>query len=173
MLPVLFPRLRVHWFAMPVAPLATDKPAIVFHAAMMTVENFGFMTFYYDIWGATPHDAVCEDTRFAVGFMAMTCFCVAFLCIGMAYGGYMADNSLFALYWLAHLVGGACYTACTVLVPMARWADDGKACAALNPVNGDRLEVVYYMHAALYMVYVGSMLSITYYSFLKPTFFAP
>ena len=71
-----------------------------------------------------------------------------------------------------HLVGGACYTACTAMVPLARFSDDGKACAALNPVNGDRLEAVFYLHAALYLVYVGGMLSITYFSFLKPTFFA-
>ena len=55
---------------------------------------------------------------------------------------------------------------------MARWADAGKACALLSPVNGDRLEIVYYLHASLYLVYVGSMLSILYFSFLKPTFFA-
>ena len=28
------------------------------------------------------------------------------------------------------------------------------------------------MHAALYLVYVGGMLSITYFSFLKPNFFS-
>ena len=39
-------------------------------------------------------------------------------------------------------------------------------------VKGDRTKLVYVAHAALYMVYVGGMLSITYFSFLKPTFFA-
>ena len=157
---------------MAVSPLPEDKPKLVFHAAMMTIQNIGFMMMYYDIWGDTSPDFVCKDTREAVGFMALTCFCVAFLCVGMGFGGYIADTTTFALYWLLHLVGGACYTACTFMIPIARWSDDGKACAALTPVNGDRLEVVYYMHAALYMVYVGGMLSITYFSFLKPTFFS-
>merc|ERR1712190_600652 len=102
----------------------------------------------------------------------MTCFCVAFLCVGMGFGGYTDDIVTFALYWLLHLVGGACYTICTFLVPIARFSDDGKLCAAYAPVNGDRIEVVYYMHAALYFVYVGGMLSITYFSFAKPTFFS-
>ena len=84
---------------------------------------------------------------------------------------------------------------------MARWSDKGKACAELSPLNGERLEMAYIMHAALYLVsepsqcctpivhrvhlshdlllgttnhqvYVGSMLSITYFSFLKATFFS-
>ena len=46
-------------------------------------------------------------------------------------------------------------------------ADDGEACADLSPVTGERARVVYYTHAALYLVYVGGMLSITYFSFLK------
>ena len=59
------------------------------------------------------------------------------------------------------------YTASTVIVPIAHWGDDGRDCHDLNPVNGDRLSSVYYLHAALYVVYVGSMLAITYFSFLK------
>ena len=35
---------------------------------------------------------------------------------------------------------------------------------------GLTLVSVYYVHAALFMVYVWMMLSITYYSFIKPTF---
>jgi hypothetical protein len=240
--------------------------------------------------------------------MALTCFCVAFLCVGMGFGGYTDDVFVFTLYWLLHLVGGACYTVCTIMVPLARFSDDGqcnacahrgknmwpvpvcpslslthspapmsthahpqtsgahrppcrhgrgsctpcwqrfsfavlstfplptsiiqdsptpsislshsfslslvpsslfscsvsvsysiaaswhvsptprslppacrhgpghaagKDCAATSPHNGgDRLEAVYVMHAALYLVYVGGMLSITYFSFLKPNFFS-
>jgi len=157
---------------------AADKPKILFHAAMMAIQNFGFFVMYWDLWGFTPGAPavgpdVCEDTRFATGFMALTCFCVAFLCVGMGFGGYTDDVFVFTLYWLLHLVGGACYTVCTIMVPLARFSDDGKDCAASSPVNGgDRLEAVYIMHAALYLVYVGGMLSITYFSFLKPNFFS-
>ena len=61
--------------------LPADKPKIVFHAAMMAIQNFGFFIMYFDIWGATPMGAtgteVCDDTRFAVSFMALTCFVVS------------------------------------------------------------------------------------------------
>jgi hypothetical protein len=160
---------------MPVRSSAEDKPKIVFHAVMMAIQNFGFFTMYYDAWGATPGPVgdtdPCEGTRSAISFMAMTCFAVAFLCVGMGFGGYTDDATVFALYWFAHLVGGACYTVATVTVPTERWSDEGKQCAELSPVNGDRIAIVYYMHAALYLVYVGGMLSITYFSFVKPTYF--
>lgn len=158
---------------MPVKSLPEDKPKLVAHAVMMSIQNFGFMYFYFSIWGATPADAVCEDTRGAVSFMAMTCFFVAFLCVGMAFGGYVDDVTTFALYWFAHLAGGGAYTIATFAIPIARYSEDGKACAALAPVVGDMTEVVYAVHAALYFVYVGGMLSITYFSYVKPTFFAP
>ena len=160
---------------MAIKSLPQDKSKIVFHASMMMIQNFGFLMMHYDIWAATPgptsHSDPCEDTRFAVAFMALTCFCVAFLCVGMAFGGYTDDSCTFSLYWLAHLVGGACYTICTVIIPMARFSDAGTECAALSPVNGDRLQAVYVAHALLYFVYVGGMLSITYFSYVKPTFF--
>jgi hypothetical protein len=158
---------------MAVKSLPEDKPKIVFHAAMMSIQNFGFMMMYWDTWGFTSGAAVCEGTRFVVAFMAMTCFAVAFLCVGMGFGGYTDDEATFALYWIAHLAGGACYSYvyATFAIPLEIFGDDGKACAALSPVNGDRMKVVWYMHAALYLVYVGGMLSITYFSYVKPTFF--
>ena len=76
-----------------------------------------------------------------------------------------------ALYWIAHAVpavGG--YTTCTFLIPIARFSETGVACAALAPVPGSIVQVVYIVHAALYFCYVGNMLSVTYFSFLKPTF---
>lgn len=155
---------------MPVASLVEDKPKIVFHAAMMAIQNFGFFIMYYDLWGATPYGDACEDTRNATGTMALTCFSVAFLCVGMGYGGYTDDKILFTIYWFLHLAGGLSYSYCTVAVPLARFSDDGKECAGLAPVNGDRVRAVWIMHAAYYLGYVYSMLSITYYSFLKPTF---
>lgn len=155
---------------MAVASLPEDKPKIAFHACMMAIQNFGFFTMYFDIWGATPAAATCAETRFAVGFMAMTCFYVAFMCVGMGFGGYTDDGFVFAVYWFGHLLGGGAYTICTFLVPLARFSPEGAACAALNPIGGSRLQVVYVAHAALYFVYVGGMLSITYFSYLKPTF---
>ena len=145
----------------------SDKPKIAFHATMMAIQNFGFMIFYFEIWGATPYATVCGPTRYATGMMALTCFCVAFLCVGMGYGGYISDRLMFAFYWFMHLIGGSFYTASTVIVPLAHFSADGTACAALSPVNGERLTAVYTMHAALYLVYVGGMLSITWFSFLK------
>jgi len=158
---------------MPVAALAVDKPKIVAHAAMMAVQNFGFMLLYNSIWGATPFDATCDSTRFAVGFMVLSCFGVSFLCIGMGMGGYTEDSFFFPFYWLAHAfvaVGGYC--SCTYLIPVARFSEEGEACAALSPVNGERTEYVFYLHAALFWVYVYSMLSVTYYSWAKATFFS-
>ena len=157
---------------MKVQPLEEDKPKIFAHAAMMAVQNFGFMLLYYGIWGATPFDDTCDSTRFAVGFFTLSCFCVAFLCIGMGMGGYSGDGCLFAFYWIVHAivaVGG--YSSCTYLIPVARFSVEGEACAALAPVNGERLTYVFYLHAALYFVYVYSMLSVTYYSWAKKTFF--
>eukprot|EP00466_Bigelowiella_natans_P003888 jgi/Bigna1/71074/fgenesh1_pg.14_\ len=156
---------------MVVKSLPQDKPKIVFHAAMMAIQNFGFMIFYYDIWGQTPHDSKCQSTRDAVAMMSVTCFCVAFLCVGMAFGGYTDDQFVFALYWFAHLAGGAAYTICTITIPIARYSSKGKDCAALAPLTGDRIEIIYILHALLYFVYVGGMLSITYFSFIKPTYY--
>jgi len=162
-----------------VMSLPEDKPKIVFHAAMMCVQNMGFFVMYYDIWGDTPyHFNGCHGIRQAVGYMALTCFCVGFLCVGMGFGGYTDDFGVFWLYWLLHLVGGASYSICTVLIPRAMYSDDGQDCLRYDEgpysrVNGERLEYVYYLHAVLYLVYVGSMLSITYFSFAKPSFIKP
>ena len=168
-----------------VVSLPADKPKIVWHAAMMAIQNWGFFHMYWDLSGFTPgpvdtpiaigdemHSDPCKSTRDACSFMSLTCFFVGFLCVGMGFGGYTDDFKVFWLYWLLHLVGGACYTVCTILVPLARFSDVGKKCAELSPVNGDRVELVWIVHAALYLVYVGGMLSITYFSFLKPTFFS-
>jgi len=151
----------------PIAPLPEDKPKIAFHGAMMAIQNFGFFIMYWDIWGATPYDDVCDSTRYATGMMSLTCFAVAFLCVGMAMGGATSDFYTFTLMWFLHLIGGSMYTACTVAVPAARYSTDGEKCAKLAPVNGDRSDAVYLMHAFLYLFYVGGMLSITYFSFLK------
>ena len=45
---------------MPVRSLPEDKPKIVFHAAMMVIQNFGFFTMYFDAWGASPKAETCE-----------------------------------------------------------------------------------------------------------------
>ena len=98
-----------------------------------------------------------RSTRYATGCMALTCFCVAFLCVGMALGGATSDYYTFLVMWYLHLVGGSMYTACTVIVPIARFSEDGEDCAKLSPVNGDRLYAVYILHAALYLFYGGSV----------------
>jgi len=156
---------------MGVKSLAADKPKIVFHAAMLTVQNFGFFAMYFATWMATPEAEVCAESRFAEGYMAMSCFLVAFLCIGMGFGGYCDDTFLFTFYWICHAVpavGG--YSVCTLLIPLARFSETGIACATLSPVVGSVVQVVYIMHAGLYFCYVGNMVSVTYLSFVKPTF---
>jgi len=156
---------------MKVLSAPADKPKIVFHVAMMSLQNFGFFIMYYSLWIATPDAEICADTRFAEGFMALTCFLVAFLCVGMGFGGYTDDAAVFAVYWIAHAVpavGG--YTTCTFLIPMARFSDSGMACASLSPVIGTIVQSVYVVHAGLYWCYVGNMVSVTYFSFLKPSF---
>eukprot|EP00937_MAST-01D_sp_MAST-1D-sp2_P000677 g677.t1 len=151
---------------MPVKSLPEDKAKIAFHAAMMAIQNFGFFIMYAFLWNhAAAGGATCASTAYATGMMTLTCFGVAFLCVGMGMGGYTDDKVAFTLLWFLHLVGGSFYTACTVIVPAARWSDEGKACAANS--KGIPVSAVYIMHAALYLVYVGGMLSITYFSFLK------
>jgi hypothetical protein len=144
---------------------------IVFHIAMMSIQNFGFFIMYLALWLSTPSKPVCDDTRFAEGYMALTCFLVSWLCIGMGFGGYTSDSVLFPFYWVAHAAPAVLgYCVCTFLVPMARFSDTGVACAALAPVIGSAVQCVYIVHAGLFFCYVGNMLSVTYFSFLKPTF---
>mmetsp|Transcript_4040 Transcript_4040/g.9634 ORF Transcript_4040/g.9634 Transcript_4040/m.9634 type:complete len:176 (+) Transcript_4040:123-650(+) len=160
---------------MPVNSLLSDKPTICFHAAMMVVQNFGFFVMYYGLWGDAPIDAVCDSVRFSVGFMALTCFYVAFMCIAMAYGGYTDDSVLFPLYWFGHLAGGLCYIFCTYAIPAAVfYTEDGTSCTTtVAPIYGARLKAVYFTHAVLFLFYVYNMLSITYFSWAKATFFTP
>ena len=80
------------------------------------------------------------------GFMA---------CIGMGFGGYTDDALVFAFYWIAHAipaVGG--YTTCTFLIPIARWKEDGIACANLSPVVGSAVNAVSILEMGLYWCYV-------------------
>ena len=42
--------------------------------------------------------------------------------------------------------------------------------SALAPVAGSALQAVYILEAGLYFCYVGNMVSVTYFSFIKPTF---
>ena len=180
--------LRTLYFTMPALSLPEDKPKIVFHSVMMAAQNLGFMIFYWDIWGATPGPLInpinntiiedpCLDTRYAVGMMAITCFLVTFLEIGFAMGGYIDDTATFFFYWILHLIGGlGFYTQCTITIPLAMFADNSddwvtkSKCGDMNYVNSERLHAVFATHAACYIIYVGGMLAITWFSFVKPTF---
>jgi len=81
-----------------VKSLPQDKAKIVFHSAMMAVQNFGFMILYHDIWGSTPGPIptiaangtimsttdVCSSTRYtpqsyACLFAFTTCLTVVFV----------------------------------------------------------------------------------------------
>ena len=105
---------------MPVAPLAADKPKIVFYGAMMAIQNFGFFLMYYPLFGAVPalKNAAgadeCETLRFWIGLFAIDCFVESFCCVWMAMGGYIGDNFWFKFGWLLHLVVALPYCVCTV-----------------------------------------------------------
>jgi len=114
---------------------------------------------------------VCTETVFAEGFMALTCFLVSWLCIGMGFGGYTEDPVLFPFFWVAHAAPAVLgYCTCTFLIPIARFSESGIACAALAPGPGKAVQAVYIVHAGLFFCYVMNMLSVTYLSWIKPTF---
>merc|ERR1711871_408720 len=168
--PVNEPLLKVKL----VSSLPEDKPKIVFHAVMMAIQNFGFFVMYFMLYVMTPYTTDksipyyhCASSSAAFGTMAITCFFVTWLCIGMGFGGYTDDALVFGLYWYAHLIGGSMYTGCTLTVPWAIYSDDGEECFEHAELVGKISHAVFSAHAGLYMVYVGGMLSITWFSFLK------
>jgi len=159
---------------MAVASLPEDKPKILFYAAMMWVQNFGFFLMYFMMFQSIPSPASgeCTNLRNWVGFFALDCFVESFVCIWMGMGGYTSDALLFPVMWILHLLVALPYCLCTVTIPLAIYSVDGTTCregagAPLYP-----LVPVYWTHAGLFIVYVWMMLSITYFSFLKPTFFS-
>jgi len=152
-----------------------DKPKIVFTAAMMAMQNFGFFLMYFMCYLVSINGAAnvsCQDIRFWVGFFALDCFVESFVCVWMAMGGYMSDKCLFIFGWLAHLVVALGYCIATVGVPAALYSDDGKACTKdSGNAAGYVLQAVYPLHLALFMVYVYMMLCQTYWSCVKPSLY--
>ena len=159
---------------MGVRPLAEDKPKIAFYGAMMAIQNFGFFIMYFFIFNMIPISVPgvldCNTVRFWVGFFALDCFIESFCVLWMAMGGYIADNCMFTFGWFLHLFVALPYCISTAGVPIAIFSSEGTLCRAAMGPAGLTLVSVYYVHAALFMVYVWMMLSITYYSFIKPTF---
>ena len=153
-----------------VVSLPADKPKIVAYAAMMAIQNFGFFIAYYQIYPMITDTPVCDDLRFWVGFFALDCFIESFCCIWMAMGGYTDDKCMFTFGWILHLVVALPYCISTVGIPAAMYADDGKACRESMHSMAHPLVAVYWTHCCLFLVYVWMMLSITYFSFLKPSF---
>merc|ERR1712216_34893 len=118
---------------------------------------------YYIIFGYLPADADCSNLRFWVGFFALDCFVESFVCVWMAMGGYTDDSGLFKSMWILHLLVALPYCICTFGIPSAIYSDDGPLYT---------LKPTYWTHAGLFIVYVWMMLSVTYYSFVKPVFFS-
>eukprot|EP00442_Polarella_glacialis_P038521 CAMPEP_0115102664 /NCGR_PEP_ID=MMETSP0227-20121206/34055_1 /TAXON_ID=89957 /ORGANISM="Polarella glacialis, Strain CCMP 1383" /LENGTH=183 /DNA_ID=CAMNT_0002498835 /DNA_START=35 /DNA_END=586 /DNA_ORIENTATION=+ len=160
---------------MPVLSMPEDKPKLMFYAAMMWMQNFGFFLMYFMMYTAIPEPegggGECTNLRFWVGFFALDCFVESFVCVWMAMGGYTDDGCLFPVMWILHLLVALPYVLCTFTIPHAIYSDDGKACRALAGAPLYPLVPVYWTHATLFSVYVWMMLSVTYYSFVKPTFF--
>ena len=162
---------------MPVVSLPADKPKIVFHAAMMAIQNFGFFIMYFFIYNMIPVSVPgvldCDTVRFWVGFFALDCFIESFCVLWMAMGGYTDDGCMFTFGWFLHLFVALPYCLCTYTIPAAMYSDDGLVCLDSMGVAGATLVVTYWTHAVLFLVYVWMMLSITYYSFVKPSFIKP
>ena len=156
---------------MPVHSLAEDKPKILFYGAMMAIQNFGFFIMYFQIFPHITNTTECHTLRFWVGFFALDCFVESFCCLWMAMGGYIADTFWFGFGWILHLLVALPYCISTAGIPMAMYSAEGTTCRASMGSAGLTLEPVYWLHAAMFLVYVWMMLSITYYSFLKATFF--
>jgi len=158
---------------MAVTSFPEDKPKIMFYAAMMWIQNFGFFFMYFLMYMSMPDPAggECTNLRFWVGVFALDCFVESFCCVWMGMGGYTDDGCLFPVMWIVHLLVALPYVLCTITIPVAIYSDDGKACREVAGPPLYPLVPVYWTHCGLFIVYVWMMLSITYYSFLKPTFF--
>jgi len=160
--------------AVTVLSLAEDKPKVLFYGAMMTIQNFGFFIMYFQIFPFIPMSVPgveCETLRFWVGFFALDCFVESFCCLWMAMGGYTDSKCMFTFGWLLHLIVAAPYCVSTVGIPVAMYSDEGTVCRTAMGGHGLALEAVYWLHCALFLCYVWMMLAITYFSFVKPTFF--
>merc|ERR1712070_69260 len=158
--------------AMPTRSLPEDKPKIVFMAAMMAIQNYGFYQMYYQIYGGIPKIDECDDIRFWVGFFSLDCFVESFVCVWMAMAGYL-DDPLFPLYWILHLVVALPYVLCTITIPLAIYDEDkGVKCRAKDIPSMEPLVSVYWLHCGLVMVYVWMMLNVAYYSWAKATLFS-
>merc|ERR1711988_769624 len=164
-------RLPSHFARMPTCSLPQDKPELVFMAAMMAIQNYGFYQMYYQIYGGIPVLDTCDDLRFWIGFFALDCFVESFVCVWMAMAGY-TDDYLFPMYWIFHLIVALPYVVCTFGIPGAIYSDEGKACRDLKWSWKYPIEGVYWTHAGLFLVYVWHMLCVTYYSWGRATFFS-
>jgi len=148
-----------------------DKPKILFYGAMMAIQNYGFYAMYYPLFLQTPDIPQCVDTRFWLGFFAIDCFVESFCCLWMAMGGYVQEKNWFIFGWFLHLIVALPYVASTIAIPIVMYSDDGGVCRTAMGPAGYSLVAVYSTHCFLFLVYVWMMLSITYYSFAKATFF--
>merc|ERR1711988_1567628 len=159
--------------AMTTLSLPEDKIKIAFYGFMMFIQNFGFFIMYFLIYISIPNTGACTDTRSWVGTFALDCFVESFVCVWMAMAGYTDDGLLFPITWILHLLVALPYCICTVGIPTAIYADQGKACLEGAGPRVYPIKTVYWTHCILFLVYVWVMLSVTYYSFAKASFFYP
>eukprot|EP00440_Ansanella_granifera_P048648 gb/GFBE01052708.1/.p1 GENE.gb/GFBE01052708.1/~~gb/GFBE01052708.1/.p1 ORF type:complete len:170 (+),score=37.59 gb/GFBE01052708.1/:1-510(+) len=150
-----------------------DKAKIAFYAAMMSIQNFGFFLMYFLMFLVIPNPdgGTCEGLRFWIGFFSLDCFVESFVCVWMGMAGFIDERKFFIAMWILHLVVALPYCICTVGIPINIYSEDGKACREVAGAPLFPLVPVFCTHASLFLVYVVMMLSITYYSFLKPLFF--
>ena len=78
--------------------------------------------------------------------------------------GYVRDAKLFPFMWLLHLIVATPYVICTFTIPIAIYSDDGIKCRETPGYDVAMLPLkpVYFLHAALFLIYVIMMLSVTY-----------
>jgi len=156
---------------MPAKSLPADKPKILFYGAMMAIQNFGFFLMYFNLYLGTPVIADCSNMRYWLGFFGIDCFVESFCVLWMAMGGYVDSTCWFIFGWLLHLFVALPYCISTVGIPVVLYSDAGTTCRTAMGPGGLAVVAVYWTHCALFLVYVWMMLSITWYSFVKPTFF--
>jgi len=155
---------------MPCISAPEDKPKIAFYGAMMAIQNFGFFLMYYQIYLTIPVLDDCSNMRYWLGFFALDCFVESFCVLWMAMGGYIDSTCMFTFGWFLHLFVALPYCICSVGIPVVVYSVPGTSCRASMGPSGLALVPVVWVHVGLFFCYVWMMLSITYYSFVKPTF---
>ena len=135
---------------------------------MCIIQNYLFFSLFWELWQNTGQSSDCLTTYFTLGFDTMTCFSVCILVFGVILGALVESVRLFCFFFVLHGIGGLAYSAAVVLVGLARFSDNGRACALIVGGGfGDRLTVVWAAQTFLYLAYTSCMGCIGYQAYGK------